>query len=226
VNNKNTSNHPKMVSFFTFYVLVVLAVFYESASGLSTSVDAGKMECFILTAAAGMPCFGSFEILSPDPEPLSITLTGPAPTHKLYHESKYRGPNALDEDQTEGSFAFDADLNGDYELCIANGNPHNNDGQPKLVAFNFRLVEGGGGGDADYEYASMQSELLDLHRGLIFLKDHQSFMNQREHVHKSTLESINFKVQCWTVLESIILIGVSFWQIGNLSTFFETKRKM
>jgi hypothetical protein len=183
------------------------------------------MECFILTATQGMPCFGSFEILSPDPEPLSITLTGPAPTHKLYHESKYRGDNALNDDQTEGSFAFDADSNGDYELCIANGNPHNNDGQPKLVAFNFRLVEGGGG-DADYEYASMQSELLDLHRGLIFLKDHQSFMNQREHVHKSTLESINFKVQCWTVLESVILIAVSFWQIGNLSTFFETKRKM
>eukprot|EP00603_Paraphysomonas_imperforata_P012940 CAMPEP_0114466498 /NCGR_PEP_ID=MMETSP0104-20121206/9100_1 /TAXON_ID=37642 ORGANISM="Paraphysomonas imperforata, Strain PA2" /NCGR_SAMPLE_ID=MMETSP0104 /ASSEMBLY_ACC=CAM_ASM_000202 /LENGTH=216 /DNA_ID=CAMNT_0001639859 /DNA_START=45 /DNA_END=695 /DNA_ORIENTATION=- len=216
-----------MTSFFikSCFVLMVVILLLDSANCLSTSVDAGKMECFILTAAAGMPCFGSFEILSPDPEPLSITLTGPAPTHKLYHESKYRGPNALGDDQTEGSFAFDADTDGDYELCIANGNPHNNDGQPKLVAFNFRLVEGGGG-DADYEYASMQSELLDLHRGLIFLKDHQSFMNQREHVHKSTLESINFKVQCWTVLESIILIAVSFWQIGNLSTFFETKRKM
>lgn len=212
-------------SLTTTLALFIFLLTLHQVSSLSTSVEPGKMECFILTATQGMPCFGSFEILSPDPEPLSITLTGPAPTHKLYHESKYRGDNALNDDQTEGSFAFDADSNGDYELCIANGNPHNNDGQPKLVAFNFRLVEGGGG-DADYEYASMQSELLDLHRGLIFLKDHQSFMNQREHVHKSTLESINFKVQCWTVLESVILIAVSFWQIGNLSTFFETKRKM
>lgn len=206
-------------------VFFVISFFLGPSWALSVSVDPGKMECFILSANSGMPSFGSFEVLSPDPEPISVTVVGPAPAHKLYHESKYHGPNALDEDQTEGSFAFDADVTGDYEMCIANGNPHHNDGQPKLVAFNFRLVEGGGG-DADYEYASMQSELLDLHRGLIFLKDHQSFMNQREHVHKNTLESINFKVQCWTVLESIFLIGMSFWQIGNLSTFFETKRKI
>ena len=191
---------------------------------LSVSVKPGQMECYIIAASPGTACFGSFEILSPDPQPISVTVIGPPPTHKLYHESKYRGVGAIEADETEGSFAFDADLEGDYSLCISNGNPDNHDGQDKLVAFSFRSVENPG--DTDYEFASLQSELLDLHRGLIFLKDHQSFMNQREHVHKTTLESMNTKVMCWTILEAVILVGMALWQIAYIRNFFETKRKM
>ena len=192
--------------------------------GLSVSVKPGSMECFIVTASTGTHCFGSFQILSSDPEPISITVVGPAPAHTMYHESRYRGTGAIDTDETEGSFAFDADLEGDYNLCISNGNPQNHDGHEKLVAFNFRTVDSTG--DTDYEFASLQSDLLELQKGLTFLKDHQSFMNQREDVHKTTLESTNVKVLCWTVVEAVILVGMMLWQLTYISKFFETKRKL
>ena len=51
-------------------------------------------------------------------------------------------------------------------------------------------------------------------------------MNQREDMHKSTLESINNKVLFWTILESVILIALAYLQIRYISQFFETKRKL
>jgi hypothetical protein len=150
-------------------------------------------------------------------------VVGPAPGNKLYFESKYTGPGALQSDQTEGSFSFDAELDGDYSFCISNGNSDSNDGKSKLVAFNFRVVDST---ENDYELSGLQSELVDLHQGLTFFKDHQSFMNQREDIHKATLESINTKVLWWTVFESIILIAIAWWQIAYIRTFFEIKRKM
>ena len=58
------------------------------------------------------------------------------------------------------------------------------------------------------------------------MKDHQNFMNQREHLHASVLDSINAKVVVWNVVEALILVGMAFWQVAYISRFFETTRKM
>lgn len=194
--------------------------FIPTLTCLSVNIKPESSECFLVSAASETPCFGSFEILSPNPEPLSIIVRGPKPLSKLIHESRYRGQGAIDSHETEGSFSFTADVEGDYSLCLTNEEST----EEKVVAFNFRCVEIAG--DIDYEFASMQSELFDLQRGLNFLKDHQSFMNQREDRHRAILESTNFKVLSWTILEAIILIGMTLWQIAYISKFFETKRRM
>jgi p24 family protein beta-1 len=204
----------------TLLSAVALLASLQSVTSLSTNVKPGQSECFLVTTTPETPCFGSFEILSSEPESLSIVVRGPQPVNKLIHESRYQGVGAIDRHETEGSFSFTADLEGDYSLCIRN----EEQSEEKLVAFNFRCVEIAG--DIDYEFASMQSELFDLQRGLNFLKDHQSFMNQREDRHRAILESTNFKVLGWTILEAVILIGMAFWQIAYISKFFETKRKM
>ena len=72
----------------------------------------------------------------------------------------------------------------------------------------------------------LQSELADLKEGLELLKDHQSYMNQREDVHKATLESVNTKVLCWTVLEAVILVAMAMWQTLYIRSFFEIKRRL
>jgi hypothetical protein len=93
----------------------------------------------------------------------------------------------------------------------------------RLIAFNYRAVAVG---EVDYQFIGLQSELSDLREGLELLKDHQSYMNQREDVHKSSLESIDDKVLLWTVLEAVILIAMAFWQISYIRSFFETKRRL
>ena len=153
-----------------------------------------------------------------------MSVNGPKPKNKNYFESKQKkGVDVkTDKELSEGKFSFEAEADGDYEMCVSNGGEEN-DGITRIVAFNFRVsdVE-----ESDYEYAGLKTELAEMRQGLDLLRDHQSYMGQREDLHKETLQSINTKVLCWTVLEAVILIGMSFWQISYISSFFETKRKL
>jgi|LauGreSuBDMM15SN_2_FD.fasta_scaffold167798_2 hypothetical protein len=205
-----------------FTILLLLVQLASRAHSYSIEVESGDTHCFIVNAAAGIPCSGSFEVITPDPEPVVVRVTGPK--NKLHFESKYKGDDLGEQNLSEGSFQFDADADGDYKMCISNGDRETGgDGVLRTVAFNFRAVANG---QKDYEYAGLDSELAALRLGLDSLRDHQSYMNQRENVHKMTLESINTKVLCWTILEAVILIAMTVWQIYYISSFFETKRRL
>jgi len=189
----------------------------------SITIPSGREECFIVSTKTGTPCSGSFEVItSSDLLPIRVTVHSPKKKQTPLFEAKFSGKGALDPNESEGSFSFVAEHDGDYSMCIANG-IENGDGVVRLVAFNFRAHITG---EQDYEYAGLETELAELREGLDMLKDHQSYMNQREDVHKEILESINTKVLSWTVMEAIILIAMAFWQISYISNFFETKRKL
>ncbi len=127
-------------------------------------------------------------------------------------------------DETEGTFSFTTQESGDYHLCIKNYDIWNGgDVTNKLIAFNFRSLQAN---NQDYQYLGIDTELSELRHGLNYLKDHQSYMNQREDVHKTVVDSINNKVLFWTFLEAIILIGMTIWQISYISNFFEVKRRL
>lgn len=208
-----------MFSVFTFFVI---GAFLLKVNGYSVDVSPGGKSCFIVKTVVGVPITGTYEVIMPDPKYITVKVKGP--NGFLHFEKKPSEEEAEDkETDSEGFFQFDSELAGDYEMCIYNGDELKNDGIPRLVAFNFRAVAQG---QQDYQFVGLQSELTDLSEGLNLLKDHQSYMNQREDVHKLTLDSINMKVLCWTVLEAVILIAMSFWQIMYIRSFFETKRRL
>ena len=190
------------------------------AWGYSVQVKSGAKSCFVVTTTIGVPITGSYEIIVPDPNYVYVSVVGP---NGFLHFEKKSSDKSDKEDASEGFFSFDAEIDGDYTMCIANGDDNDNDGIPRLIAFNFRAVAQG---ERDYQFAGLQSELQDLSEGLNFLKDHQSYMNLREDLHKGSLESINVKVLCWTILEAIILISMALWQIMYIRSFFETKRRL
>ena len=205
-----------------FVLVLVCCALWRRSAGYSIEIESGDSHCFIVNAAVGIPCTGSFEVITPDPEPIVVRVTGPK--NKLHYESKYKGDDLGEQNLSEGSFQFDAEADGDYKMCISNGDKETGgDGVLRTIAFNFRAVPTG---QKDYEYAGLDSELAALRLGLDSLRDHQSYMNQREDVHKLTLESINTKVLCWTILESVILIAMTVWQIAYIKSFFETKRRL
>lgn len=212
-----------MIGIFTFLLLIT---YFKSTLQYSINIDPGESNCFFVTASKGNICTGSFEVITPDPTPIIVSVHGPSPKKRLLFESKQsKGIDIKSEKElSEGTFSFDAEGDGDYQMCISNGNGGDNDGIVRIVAFNFRVIEEME--EIDYQYVGLESELTEMRQGLDLLRDHQSYMGQREDLHKETLESINMKVLCWTVLEAVILIGMSFWQISYISSFFETKRKL
>lgn len=210
-------------SYFVFSVFLLISAILYKADSFSVELKPAEEDCFFVTASPGAPITGSFEIISPDPKYIGVRVTGP--TGYLHFERKIAeslGDTDI-EDASEGFFSFDAEHTGDYKMCVFNGDEQQNDGVSRLVAFNYRAVAVG---ESDYQFIGLQSEISDLNEGLELLKDHQSYMNQREDVHKYTLESINIKVLCWTILEAVILLGLAFWQIIYIKSFFETKRRL
>jgi hypothetical protein len=207
------------------FTIIIFSMISRHASAYSVEISPNQEECFLLPdVKIATACSGSYEVISSNIVPIQVIVTGPSSKVPIY-EAKYFGPGALDLKETEGSFSFVAKSSGDYKMCISNGkNSAARDSSTRLVAFNFRALAGTG--EQDYEYAGLETELAELQQGLEMLKDHQSYMNQREDVHKDMLDSINTKVLSWTILEAIILVGMAIWQISYISNFFETKRKL
>ena len=203
------------------YSLLVFSACVILSNAYSVQVLAGQKSCFIVKAVVGVPITGTYEVIMPDAKHIRVKVKGP--TGFVHFDKKPQEDAEDKETDSEGFFSFDSEIEGDYEMCIHNGGPLKNDGKPRMVAFNYRAVPQG---QQDYQFVGLQTELTDLSEGLELLKDHQSYMNQREDVHKLTLDSINMKVLCWTVLEAVILIAMSLWQIMYIRSFFETKRRL
>eukprot|EP01039_Chlorochromonas_danica_P005275 gene5275-5810_t len=222
-----------MAELFLLSLLITL-ILLPFISSYSIDIAPGGKECFIVKAAVGIPITGSFEVIHPDANYISVTVTGPKgflhyAKKNSQHENNDKEEENIDkhggEESSEGFFSFDAEFDGDHTMCIFNGSEQENDGFSRLIAFNLRATNTENG-EEDYQFVGLQSELVDLKEGLDLLKDHQSYMNQREDVHKGTLESINVKVLCWTVLEAVILIAMAIWQISYIRSFFETKQRL
>ena len=204
------------------YVVMCLCFLIETTWSYSIELEPGDKQCFITVGSSGLSLTGSFEVLSTGATPVVVTLTGPSPDNFVHFKSAF-DENAEERDYSEGAFTIDLTADGDYTLCMSNGVDVLGDGQNKLVAFNLRTA---GVEQKDYEYVGIQSELLALRQGLDFLKDHQAFMNQREDVHRESLDGISTKVLLWTIMESVILLAMSVWQISYIRSFFETKRRV
>mmetsp|Transcript_3971 Transcript_3971/g.4054 ORF Transcript_3971/g.4054 Transcript_3971/m.4054 type:complete len:219 (-) Transcript_3971:74-730(-) len=206
------------ISVCVYFIFII-----QNIHSYSIELQPGEKQCYSVTATAGMPCSGSFEVMSDDPSPIEVIVTGPSPHHKLLFESKFKGPGALEEDQSEGQFSFDADTEGDYTLCILNGNEAENDGEARLVGFNFRTISTG---ESDYQYTGLEAELDEMRTGLDFLIDHMSYMNQREEVHANSLLVMRGKILFWSIFEALLLICMGVWQVTYISKFFEVKRRL
>lgn len=203
--------------------LAILGLSLVWVASYSVNIEPGDKQCFMVTAAQGDSCTGSFEVITPDPTPVIVSVRGP--DEKIHFESKQKeGVDQLsDKELSEGQFQFDAEEEGDYLMCIENGTEDESDGVTRIVAFNFRIIESE---ETDYEYDGLDAELANMRAGLDLLRDHQSYMSQREDVHRDAIDSINTKVLCWTILEAVILIGMAIWQISYIRSFFETKRRV
>ena len=212
-----------LISFVLAFFIFCSSVRHTTA--YSITLEAGDEQCFMISLAVKQACSGSYEVITEDAESIRVTVKGP--DNDVHYDTSGETPkkgeseNDQQDDNMGDAFQFDADKEGIYTMCFSN-DEQLSDGLSRIIAFNFRASDNG---DAA-QISGLESELQALRRGLEELRDHHAYMNQREDVHQTTLESINFKVLCWTIAESIILIATAIWQISYINSFFETKRRL
>ena len=207
-------------------LLIVCCVYLYRVAAYSITLYGRDVQCFSVYSVKGATCTGKYEVMS---EESAVTVEVFDPRGTVVYRKEYDG---ADEEKSESSgeaFQFDAEMKGDYRMCVMNGRKDESEGDsvPSTVAFSFHVglakqdVESGGG-----TYNSLLAELDTLQQGLDFIKDHESFMNQREDLHKESLDEINTKTLTWTVVESLILICLSIWQISYIHGIFETRKRI
>lgn len=211
-------------------VTVVLCCTGPSGA-FTIDMEPGERACFSLVVTKGTPCSGNFELIEPDNNvgALSVEVTTPSSGGAAVPPAyEARG-------EAEGTFAFEANEDGEMRLCLSNGHDgtdggdSNGDGVARTVGFAFRanndLSADLSSDVATEEHVVALFELgTEFSEGLATMLDHQSYMRQREERHRDITESTNSRVLYWTVAEAVVLLIMALWQVLYIRKFFEVKR--
>jgi len=207
-------------------LVLLFIIICERSQAYTITLYDREMQCFDVYAPTGSTCTGKFDVLSED-SAVEVSVVGP--NKQVLYEKVYDGRIEEKSEESGEAFQFDAATPGDYKMCLTNGvkNDTNSGYIPSTIAFNFHVgLDKQKNGEHSSHYNSLLVELDTLQQGLDFIKDHESFMNQREDLHKESLDAINGEVLWWTILESVILVCLSLWQVTYINSIFETRRKL
>jgi len=143
---------------------------------------------------------------------LDVTVTSPNGEH-VYSA----------EHEAAGSFAFYATDTGVYVVCFSN--EHSTQAGREVTA-KVRVGEASDGvalARAE-QLTPLEDRIKSLHSSMISVRDLQDLMREQSEARQRVTTSTRRWILWFTVLEAIVLVAVSLWQILYLKSFFEVKR--
>ncbi|KAJ5072974.1 transmembrane emp24 domain-containing protein [Anaeramoeba ignava] len=130
----------------------------------------------------------------------------------------------------EGTFAFTAELPGEYKMCFNTLTPQRYHSQ-SIVTDRVELNYKFGLAAVDYEEIAKREHLGPLEKELRKVEDSVEDMYQnmiylrgREESMRDTNESTNARVMWFNILSMLILIGLGVAQVIYLKNYFEKKK--
>lgn len=210
-------------------LLLILVQLYGLADGaLSTVVESGEEECFVVRIPKGANWMisGNFDCLDDEhsSDPIGATL----------YDEKMTPVWKSKIGSSEGAFSMYG--TGKYEFCIQNGRIGSDDlyapgdGISREVGFALRADPPARGMDGNLAGPDdrLNSHLLEmsakLMNGLHTMADHQQYMRERESKHTILADATFNRVVQWTMLEAVVLMLISLGQVLYLRKFFEQRR--
>lgn len=128
--------------------------------------------------------------------------------------------------QSEGRYSFVAESDGVHAICFNN---RMSTVTKKEIAVDIVV------GQSDVEAKLMDQQdvvsplgnhIMELSNSLLAIQAEQRYMKLREQRHRYTNESTSRSVMWWSIIETIILICVSLFQVFYLKKFFEDRRSL
>lgn len=162
---------------------------------------------------------------------LDIDITMFDPRHRIVWEA---------ERETEGSFAFSAEQDGDYQICFSN---RMSTLTPKTVSLFLEVGKAPSKGPS-LALEPLEAEVRQISQGVEEVKNGQvrvisfrpfnqvidnsrlvqNYLKNREMASRDTSESTNSRVLWYSVLETLGMLAVCAYQIHSIKSFFEVKR--
>lgn len=132
---------------------------------------------------------------------------------------------------TSGTVSTDAtNIPGEkFKMCIGNGQlDYPNDGKTRTIGFSFKIkpiyeiYEDEGPHTAQFT-ANMRSAEYAI-ANLENILNHMEYMKAQEHKNRNLSESTFDNVWKWTLVELVLLLGVSYLQVFNIQRLFKNSR--
>jgi hypothetical protein len=190
-------------------------------------------------------CSGNFDVLDDELDPRAVSVTILKDSEHVVWQSK--------PGKSEGLFRL-TDAIGKYEMCFSNGlndwskkrnteehekdeyeneadddsyemdrhigfNVHVND---MKIMENLDKIDGPSKAEIHAKFLVDLSDTLSMK--LDDMVDHQSYLQEREFVHRELSEQTFSRVVGWTVTEAIALMTIAIGQIMYLRKFLESRR--
>ena len=127
----------------------------------------------------------------------------------------------------EGKFTFNSHTPGEHVICLYSNTSSWFAGSQLRVHLDIQVGESA----VDYQAVSQKEKLSELQLRVRQLIDQveqitkeQSYQRFREERFRATSESTNSRVLWWSLAQTLLLIGMGFWQMKHLKGFFEAKK--
>ena len=207
-------------------VLSALCLFVGTARGFGFTVPAGGKECFDERASASDHMQGQWSVkldlrqwteqqaAAGDKGSLSgwrVVVTSPS-GDLVYSVDAER----------QGSFDYYATVEGTYSICFSNGHP-------EAAAQAMAKITVGDPPDliqlAKTEHLSpIEERIKNLHESMNAVRDLQDQMREQDETQAKMTTSTRKWLLYFTLIEAVVLVGVTAWQNLYLKSFFEVKR--
>eukprot|EP00672_Neobodo_designis_P018139 CAMPEP_0174854436 /NCGR_PEP_ID=MMETSP1114-20130205/31146_1 /TAXON_ID=312471 /ORGANISM="Neobodo designis, Strain CCAP 1951/1" /LENGTH=205 /DNA_ID=CAMNT_0016089129 /DNA_START=30 /DNA_END=647 /DNA_ORIENTATION=+ len=199
---------------------VVCAVAFVSAvSGfvaphtmLSVRVLAHKDECFYEDVnSAGTKVFLHFAVTNGGALDIDAAVYGPD-NQLIWTADK----------EMEGRILFKAKIPGPHRFCFSN---RMSTVSVKTVTFSVHV---GDSAEAEEKLDKdpLQRSISHLKEGLTEIKNEQTFLRVRDRDHRTTAETINTRVMVWSIVEILIIVGLTAAELMYLVGRFEKRRNV
>jgi len=194
-------------------------MFLFGTSAISFEVHSSETRCFTEFFESGLLVAGDYRVNHKSASmQLNIQFVGPDGSVVF---SKMGA--------VEGKFAFTASSSADgvHQLCFVSVPQDGSSQQPSMVQLAVRV----GAMANDYADVAKKEHLKPLEVELLRLKDmiaavtaENAFLQKREDMHRDVNESTNAKAAWMSVLNVVILVASSIFQVVHLKRYFTAKK--
>jgi len=207
--------------------LFIAALYFSCSSALYFHIAETEKKCFIEEIPDETMVVGNYKVELHDPRTGGFMPSGPGigmhveirdPDDKIILSKVY---------SAEGRFTFTSQTPGEHVICLYSNSTKWFSGSQLRVHLDIQVGEHA----IDYANVAQKEKLSELQLRVRQLLDQveqvskeQNYQRYREERFRTTSESTNTRVLWWSMLQTVILLVMGFWQMRHLKSFFEAKK--
>jgi len=188
--------------------LLGCVVYSSNAIELTFWVDPQGTECFFEDVYKGDAVSGNFQVTTGGNMEVDFNVLTPTGKSVMRLESS-----------VEHMFEFTAEESGEFTFCFSNTNTYHD---MKSITFELNSdhpLDGANIADRD-SVSQLQEKLRNLQLTVRDVQSTQRYLRNREVRHRNTTDSTNSRVLWWSVLEAVVIVALSAFQVYYIRSFF------